>query len=183
MHRYIITGGPGAGKTTLVQALQNQNFKVSEEASRQIIRQELAKGSACLPWVKLSCFAPKVLARMVELYQNATPPAEITFFDRGIPDIIAYLQAANEPVDENYYHTLQQHPYHQTVFIIPPWQQIYVNDSERWQTFAEAATLYQVIKETYQSLEYTTVELPKAPVQDRVKFILSHIADHVPSNL
>jgi predicted ATPase len=175
MRRYIITGGPGAGKTTLLQALQSLNFNASEEASRQIIRQEVAKGSACLPWVNFPGFARKVLSRMVQLYQSAGPGAEITFFDRGIPDIIAYLQVAHEPVNEIYYHTLQQHPYHQTVFIVPPWQQIYVNDSERWQTFEEAVALYHAIKDTYQLLRYTVVELPKAPVQDRVKFVLSHI--------
>jgi predicted ATPase len=175
MRNYILTGGPGAGKTTLLRALQNHDFKVSEEASRQIIRQEVAKGSACLPWVDLSCFARKALARMVQLYHRAGPSSEITFFDRGIPDIIAYLQAANEPVDEIYYHTLQQHAYHHTVFIAPPWQEIYVNDSERWQTFAEATALYQVIKDTYQSLRFTTLELPKAPVQERIKFVLSHL--------
>jgi predicted ATPase len=58
---------------------------------------------------------------------------------------------------------------------VPPWQQIYVNDSERWQTFEEAVALYHAIKDTYQLLRYTVVELPKAPVQDRVKFVLSHI--------
>jgi predicted ATPase len=175
MRSYIITGGPGAGKTTLLQALQRHSFHASPEASRQVIRQEAAKGSTCLPWVDLSCFARKVLARMVQLYQSAGPAAEITFFDRGIPDIIAYLLAANEPVAEIYYQALQQHPYHPTVFIAPPWQEIYVNDSERWQTFAEAETLFQAIKDTYQSLRFTTLELPKAPVEERVKFILSHI--------
>lgn len=175
MLKYIITGGPGAGKTTLLQALHNQGFNTAAEASRQIIREEAVKESNCLPWVNLSCFAPKVLARMVQLYQSAGPATQTTFFDRGIPDIMAYLQAANEPVAEIYYHTLEKHPYHPTVFIAPPWPEIYVNDSERWQTFAEAETLYQAIKQTYQSLQYTTVELPKAPVAERVKFILSYI--------
>ena len=175
MRKYIITGGPGAGKTTLLQALQSQGFNTSSEASRQIIREEAAKESNCLPWVNLSLFGRKVLNRMVQLYQSAGPSVQTTFFDRGIPDIIAYLQVANEPVAKIYYSTLEQHPYHSLVFLAPPWPEIYVNDSERWHTFAEAEALYHAIKETYQSLQYTTVELPKAPVEERVKFILSYI--------
>jgi len=175
MRRCIITGGPGAGKTTLLQALHNQGFNTAAEASRQVIKEEVAKESNCLPWVNLSCFAPKVLARMVQLYQSTGLATQTTFFDRGIPDIIAYLQVANEPVTEIYYDTLERHPYHPTVFIAPPWPEIYVNDSERWQTFAEAKAIYMAIKQTYQSLQYTTVELPKSPVEERVKFVLSSI--------
>ncbi len=176
MRRYIITGGPGAGKTTLLQALQNLNLTTSAEASRQVIIEEVAKESNCLPWINLALFAQKVLARMVQLYRSAGSSAQtIAFFDRGIPDIIAYLQVAKLPVDEIYYHTLQQHPYHSLVFLAPPWPEIYVNDNERWQTFDEAVALYHAIKETYQSLGYTTVELPPAPVEERVKFVLTYI--------
>lgn len=173
MSKYIITGGPGAGKTTLLQALKQQGYGTSDEASRQLIIEEVNNGSKCLPWMDLPCFALKALERMVQLYNNAPP--EVTFFDRGIPDIIAYLKAAALPVDKHFYHTLNRHPYHPVVFLAPPWQEIYVNDSERWQTFKEAVALYHTIKETYLTLGYTLVELPLASVQERVNFVSAYI--------
>ncbi|HEX6429346.1 MAG TPA: AAA family ATPase [Niastella sp.] len=174
--KYLITGGPGAGKTSLLQALKEAGYHCSEEASRQVIAEEVAKGTDCLPWSNLSCFAGKVLERMTALYTQAAANVGITFFDRGIPDIIAYQQAAGVPVDNKYYTTFQQHPYHQLVFILPPWKHIYVNDAERWQTFEEAVHLYTSIRETYQAFGFTLVTVPEAPVENRMQFILQTIA-------
>ncbi|MCC9138216.1 AAA family ATPase [Pontibacter silvestris] len=175
MHKYIISGGPGAGKTTLLQALHQKGYNVSEEASRQLIIEEIAKGSDCLPWGNLPCFARKVLERMIQDFGHAHTTSRTTFFDRGIPDIISYLKVAAQPVDEVYEQAMQQNRYSPLVFLAPPWQDIYVNDSERWQTFEEAVILFHAIKETYQSLRYTIVELPKASVAERVNFVISHI--------
>jgi predicted ATPase len=175
MHKYIISGGPGAGKTTLLRALHQKGFTISEEASRRIIIEGVSKGSNCLPWVNLPCFAQKVLARMIQSYNRASAASCTTFFDRGLPDIISYLKVAKLPVDEAFHLAVQQHPYSRIVFLAPPWQEIYVNDSERWQTFEEAVTLFHAIKDTYQSLNYTIIELPKASVEERVDFVLSHI--------
>ena len=174
--KYLITGGPGAGKTSLLQALKAAGYFGSEEASRQVITEEVALGSDCLPWSNLSGFAGKVLERMTMLYTQATANTGITFFDRGIPDIIAYQKAAGLPVDNKYYTAFQQHAYHPLAFILPPWKAIYVNDAERWQTFEEAVHLYTSIRETYEVLGFTLVTVPEAPVEIRVQFIQQTIA-------
>ena len=173
--KYIITGGPGAGKTSLLQALKSAGFHCSEEASRRLIAEEVAKGSGCVPWINLSCFAGKALERMIQLYAQTAACTGATFFDRGIPDIIAYLKAAKLAVDDRYYTALQQHPYQPAVFILPPWQAIYVNDAERWQTFDEAVHLYIAIKETYEALGFTLIEVPPAGVDNRMNFIIETI--------
>ncbi|THU38115.1 ATPase [Niastella caeni] len=173
--KYIITGGPGAGKTSLLQALKYSGYHSSEEASRQVIIEQVAKGSDCLPWRNLSCFANKVLSRMIESYAQTTDYTGVTFFDRGIPDIIAYLKAAALPVDDRYYSALRQHPYQQLVFILPPWKAIYVNDAERWQPFEEAVHLYANIRETYQAAGFTLIEVPEDSVENRMNFILKSI--------
>jgi predicted ATPase len=175
--KYLITGGPGAGKTSLLQTLEHSGYPCSPEASRQLIAEEVAKGSQCLPWINLSCFAGKVLNRMVALHTQTAAHTGITFFDRGIPDIIAYLKAANLPVDDRYYTTLQQHPYQPLVFILPPWKAIYTNDAERWQTYDEAVHLYTSIRETYQALGFTLIEVPPASVENRMDFILETIPE------
>lgn len=175
MQRYIITGGPGAGKSTLLQALQQKDYPVSEEVSRSLIIEESRKKSHCLPWLNLECFAQKALIRMIQHYERASPAADPTFFDRGIPDIVAYLRVANLPVHSRYQQALLRHPYNPLVFVAPPWPEIYINDSERWQSFEEAVRLHHALKETYHALHYTLLELPRASVAQRVQFIESHL--------
>ena len=47
---FIITGGPGSGKTSLLDALEKMNHKRSVEAGRGIIQQQVAIGGRALPW-------------------------------------------------------------------------------------------------------------------------------------
>jgi len=172
MPKYIITGPPGAGKTSLLKGLQQCGYNGYAEASRNLIIEEKEKGSDCLPWINLPCFAKKALQRMTNDFLMATPDS---FFDRGIPDIIAYLRAAQLPVDEEYRKAIRTYRYATIVFLLPPWQQIYVQDSERWQTFEEAIILDEHIRAAYDNAGYHIVELPRSTIQDRIRFIQTQL--------
>lgn len=177
MHKFIISGGPGAGKSTLLEALRASGFYCVDEASRQLIQEQVAEGSQCLPWTNLACFARLALTRMLADCALALEQTneELAFFDRGIPDILAYLQVGGLPIEDSYYQAVRACDYQPLVFIAPPWQSIYVNDAERWQTFEEATALYQALVKTYQLLGFTVAELPKASVDERVTFVLSQV--------
>ncbi|UOQ68887.1 AAA family ATPase [Hymenobacter volaticus] len=178
MAQFLISGGPGAGKSTLLTALQEQGYTGVEEASRVLIQEQVAAGSGLVPWQNLAGFAELALTRMVDQYEQARQRGGATFFDRGIPDIIAYLEVGGIPVPKIYHNAAAQYRYHPAVLMAPPWPAIYVNDAERWQTFAEAAQLYQALYQTYQRLGYQLVELPLVPVMDRVQFVQSWVATH-----
>jgi predicted ATPase len=66
--------------------------------------------------------------------------------------------------------------YHQTVFIAPPWREIFRQDIERKQDFDEAQRTYESLFKTYQELGYELVDLPRAAVEDRVQLILDRVA-------
>ena len=168
---YVLSGGPGAGKTTLLTALDQAGFAVAEEVSRQLIREQVALGSRQIPWLDLTGFAELALAQMVTQHQQATQRGGVTFFDRGLPDLIAYLEVAGQPVPSAYYAAVAAHPYQRRVFMAPPWPEIYVNDAERWQTLDEAAAIHQALRLVYQRVGYTVVGLPKTTVAARVDFI------------
>ena len=172
--KYIISGGPGSGKSTLISGLQEQGYFCSEEVSRKMIIQETAKGSFCLPWMDVSCFFAKVLEEMIVSWKNV-PADKLTFFDRGIPDIIAYLDVAQIIVPEIYDKALKLYPYHKQVFILPPWEKIYVHDSERWQTFEEAIFINDAIRNAYKTRGFELIDVPKNSVIERVAFILDFI--------
>lgn len=62
---------------------------------------------------------------------------------------------------------------HQSVFLTPPWPEIYVNDVERQHGLAEAVAEYDRLIIAYRELGYETVVLPKVGVTDRAGSILS----------
>ncbi len=174
MNKYIITGGPGSGKTSLIKQLEFEGYQCSPEASRQLIIEQIALKSDSLPWLNLPAFADLALERMKTLYREAQH-SSITFFDRGIPDIIAYLDFAKLSVPKNYFKAIDEFKYNPKVFILPPWQEIYVNDSERWQSYDESVLIYEALEEIYLKLNFTLIEVPKMPVEVRMVFILQQI--------
>lgn len=49
MKRFIVTGAPSAGKTTIIRQLELEGFSVVEEAATDVIGAEQARGTA-EPW-------------------------------------------------------------------------------------------------------------------------------------
>ena len=171
MALYVISGGPGAGKTTLLAALRQAGFAGVEEASRALIQEQVALGSGVVPWRDLGGFAELARARMVAQHAAASQHAGPVFFDRGLPDLLAYLEVAGQPVPAATRAAVATHRYQTPIFLAPPWPEIYVNDAERWQTFAEAEALYHALRRTYQALGYPILDLPKSSVAERVAFV------------
>ena len=166
-----ISGGPGAGKSTLLAALRQRGYACVEEVSRQLIREQVAQGSSLVPWQDLAGFAEIALERMLVQHEQARQRGGLTFFDRGLPDLIAYLEVGGRSVPAACYRAAAQHVYHAEVLLTPPWPAIYVNDAERWQTFPESVALYNRLVVKYQRLGYRLLELPLVPVPARVLFV------------
>jgi predicted ATPase len=90
---HVITGGPGVGKTTLIQALGHFGFNTVAEDARKIIQQQNTTGGSALPWKDKTFYASLMLQASFETYQKAITnhPEQPMFFDRGIVDTLCYM--------------------------------------------------------------------------------------------
>ena len=48
-HFFVVTGGPGSGKTSLITELARRGFHTIPESGRAIIREEMDSGGDALP--------------------------------------------------------------------------------------------------------------------------------------
>lgn len=176
--RFVITGGPGSGKTSLVNALASMGYTVFEEVSRRLIREQVSLKDGVLPWKDMARFAELAMGEMTRQYEESHQIQVPCFFDRGIPDIGGYLSRAGLPVTEPLRALYQTHVYDLRVFICPPWNEIYENDPERPQKFNESVELYYHIHREYQQLGYNMIEIPKGDLLFRVSFIQKMIGNY-----
>ena len=167
-NRYIITGGPGSGKSSLLKALINHKHQGFEEISRVIIREQHKLGGNRVPWLNLAGFANLCYERMSTQLTQCNS-ACTCFYDRGLPDIIAYMRRGGLEVPAKYFEKAKS--YNNTVFIAPPWKEIFINDSERPESYEDAVEIFRFLKSTYQELGFNIVELPKLSINERVTFI------------
>lgn len=172
---FIITGGPGSGKSTLIQALSSAGYHCTAEAGRAIIQEQVQIGGAALPWMNPTLFAELMLSREIRSYQQAQLLEGSVFFDRGIPDVMGYLRLMNREVPAQVVEATKQFRYHPIVLIAPPWPEIFSNDSERKQNFDESVQTYEAMVNTYTECGYGLMELPRTSVPERVAFVIDQL--------
>jgi predicted ATPase len=171
---FVITGGPGSGKTSLIAALDGMHCM--PEAGRAIIQEEMAVGGSALPWKNPLAFAEKMLQRDIDAWEAAQRLDGPVIFDRGIPDVAGYLQWSGLPIPEHLAQAAAQHRYNRRVFLAPVWPEIFAQDAERKQTLAESEATCRVMRRVYAGLGYELVELPLAPVAERAAFVRAAIS-------
>ena len=175
----IISGGPGSGKSTLIDALEKRGFARSVEAGRAIIQHQVEIGGKALPWADRSLFAELMLSWEMRSYGLACNNEGPVFFDRGVPDVIGYLTLCRLPVPEHIRQAASTIRYNRTVFLAPPWAEIFGQDAERKQDFNEAKRTFDAMEQTYQQFGYEIALLPKSTVQERANFILQNLPSDV----
>ena len=172
---HVVTGGPGSGKTSLLEALGSRGYSCSIEAGRAIIQDQVSIGGRALPWQDRSLFAELMLSWEMRSYRIGQETTGPVFFDRGIPDVLGYIRLIGVPVPDHIRNAAQKFRYSSIVFITPPWPEIFNQDHERKQDFDEAIRTYEAMVATYTDLNYHLVEIPFAPVEDRVNFIVDRL--------
>lgn len=88
---FILTGGPGSGKTMLIEELNRRGFFSVDEVARKIIQEEMALGCEALPGSNIRQRIEKMIVRSIETYQVALKKSnEPIIFDRGVLDYLGY---------------------------------------------------------------------------------------------
>ena len=173
--KILITGGPGTGKTVLINELISKGFICFEEKSREITSSYKKKGVNQLFLSKPLLFSELLLNSRIEQYLDSNNiKNDEVFFDRGIPDVIAYLDFKEISYGEKFLNACKKHKY-DIVFMLRPWEEIYINDTQRYESYKELVKIDNFIYNTYTSLNYKITEIPKTSIKNRLEFILKII--------
>src|ERR1700733_13413501 len=119
--RYVLAGGPGVGKSTLMEILASRGYAIVPETSRIIIEEEKIKKSDALPWKDVQRFQELVAKRQIKAERECT--VETAFLDRSLIDGYAYCILSKVHVStilvENL-RTKDNAPRYDKVFILDP---------------------------------------------------------------
>ncbi|GEL68839.1 AAA family ATPase [Myxococcus virescens] len=172
---HVITGGPGSGKSSLIEALAVEGLAHMPEAGRAIIQHQVAIGGHALPWADRTAFAELMLGWEMRTHKEACELRRPVILDRGVPDVIGYLRVCGLPVPPHLWKAAELFRYNRRVFIAPHWPEIFAQDAERKQAPDEAEATYRSMVEVYTSLGYELLPLPLASLPERVRFVRSNL--------
>ena len=122
----------------------------------------------------MDVFLHRVLDLALADYHAAMSKSGHVFFDRSLIDALVALEHLTGQ-------SARAHPaanlrYAETVFLAPPWPEIFTTDSARRHGLDEAKIEYARLMAAFPGFGYRAVFLPKAPVEDRVAFLLARLS-------
>lgn len=174
---FVLTGAPGGGKTTLLEAAAIGGLRIGREAARAVIRVQTAIDGPALQWRDPARFAELMLDRDIQTHETLAAADEIALLDRGIPDLVAYGRIMALAETGHFERAARIYRYNPIAFLAPPWRDIYADDPERIEGWDHAQRIYPLICDAYDEMGYRVVELPLAGVTERLDFVLDAIAN------
>ena len=172
----VIIGGPGSGKTTLIEKLTEKGYTCYPEISREVTLEARAQGIEQLFLEKPLLFSELLLeGRKKQFFKAIEEPCETVFIDRGIPDVLAYMHYIGDAYPPFFDQACREHKYHK-IFFLPPWEDIYTSDEARYENFEQAQLISGHLTETYKKYGYDLIEVPKDTPDNRILFILEHLS-------
>jgi predicted ATPase len=161
----VLSGASSGGKSTLLSELSYQGYAVSAEVCRAIIKEygdidPLIRGEM-------------IITRSIAAYHHAgkmnAVKDDVVFFDRSFLEVVSYFQSIGI---HKYDYLIDDLRFYHSIFLTPPWKEIFIQDNERKHSYEDAVKEYDQIIKFYPKHGYDMIEVPKISVKKRIEFVL-----------
>ena len=153
MKKFIITGGPNSGKSTVLNLLAEIGFGTLEESSKILIETK-----KIMPWDNQQLFCEEFLKLQIEREKNIQ--GNIVFLDRSLVDPIAYAEISQSPIEMNAFEiSIAEANYDRDVFLFQLLP-LYRNETHRADTEEQAIAADKKLREVYTRMGFKVVNVP-----------------------
>lgn len=170
---YVLTGGPSAGKTTLIEALEEKGFHIEHESARIVIDEGIAAGKTVEEVrVDEGAFQQEVYEHKLAR-EERLDPHELIFFDRGMQDTFAYNTLCGASISQQMQEEMDAAEY-KKVFLLEPFK--YEADYARTESLEEQDKLFHLLKEAYERSGVPVEVVPAFPTkEERIAYFFDHL--------
>jgi predicted ATPase len=176
MKRYILTGTPGCGKTSILRFLEVAGYLVVEEAATDVIALRQAQGIA-EPWTHPS-FIDDITNLQKHRQMRIADVNEVQFYDRSPLCTYALSVFLGFPISKTLADEMEritkERIYQKQVFFIENLG-FCEPSAARKITFEDSLKFEKVHEETYRSFGYECIRIAPSDLAARVEQIRRHV--------
>lgn len=173
MRRYIITGAPGAGKTTILAALRDRGYAVVDEAATDVNVRYHARGHD-EPWREEGFIDAITLLQRERQEQPVPPTTAVQVFDRSPICTLALADYLERPVTPTLAREVDrvvaQGIYQPRVFIVRLLGFI-TPTAVRRITYAQSVAFERFHEQAYRDHGFELVDVPAGTLEERVDLV------------
>jgi predicted ATPase len=177
MKRYILTGTPGAGKTSILRLLEAGGHSVVGEAATSVIAVEHSRGVA-EPWARAS-FIDKIVGVQRYRQQQSAAAGNPQFYDRSpicTHALSIYLgYPVSAALSDEISRITREQVYQRQVFFIRNLGFCEPTAARRI-SFQDSLEFERVHEDSYLRFGYQLINIPAGPLAGRAAAITSAIA-------
>jgi predicted ATPase len=169
---YVLTGGPGSGKTTTIEIIASRGYETTIEHARHYIQTQMQKGRT-VEEVRRNQeeFQMGVLEMQIE-QETMLNPKNTVFLDRALPDALAYYYFLDLPINKKITDALNLYRY-KKVFILECLP--FVQDYARREDEIAQKKIHELLIKVYNDLHFPITHVPVLPPDERVDYLLSNL--------
>jgi len=177
MKRFILTGAPGSGKTSILRVLAATGYPVVDEAATDVMAARLAAGDT-EPWTDPIFIELIALLQRERSKQPVSPGATAQVHDRSAVCTVALAHHVGHPVppvlDAEIARITEAGYLDRRVFFVRPLG--FLEPTEVRRISYEESLAFEHLHETeYQRLGFEIVDVPVGPVAERAAAIDAHV--------
>ncbi len=177
--KILLIGGPGTGKTSVLNELIKRDYFCFPEISREVTLKAQQQGIEQMFLAQPLLFSQMLLEGREQQFIDAIKSdSKLVFFDRGIPDIHAYMDYFKTKYPAIFIEKSKQYVYDK-VFHFSPWKDIHETDNERYETFEETKAIDVFLMKSYLDLGYNIIDVPFGSIDERTNFVLNSLSSNL----
>jgi predicted ATPase len=177
MRRFIMTGAPGSGKTSILRALENLGYAVIEEAATDVIAAHQAQGHR-EPWGDPPFIDAIVQLQSHRQHEPVREGATVQVHDRSVVCTLALARWMDYPVTVELGEAVAQVTegglFDRRVFFVRPLG-FCERTLARRISYEDSLAFERVHETEYLRLGYELVDIPPGPVHQRAGLIHAYL--------
>ena len=173
--KVVITGGPGTGKTSVINFLSKKYFVFKESAREVLSKNKIFKGKDA-EHARGKELQEAIWDLELKHYKKSLSlKKKVVFFDRGFIDGLAYCRTFKIPFSKERLKQAKEIHYDYVFILDPLPKKLYENDTKRSETYKESLRIHKIIYKTYKKYGYRLIRVPFDTVENRANFVLKKL--------